>query len=80
MLKLSDFYELKTTCSRIIQNAELFISEGASPLMRERRNNRDYDAKVIDSVAVGDPAPLSNWKRLRVASKTQQVNSLKYDS
>src|SRR6266542_2419287 len=36
--KLSDFYELKTTCSRTIQNAELFLSAGASPLMRERRN------------------------------------------
>jgi hypothetical protein len=41
MLKKSDFYELTTTLSRIIQNARLFISAGASPLMRKRRNNRD---------------------------------------
>jgi hypothetical protein len=35
---MSDFYELTTACSRIIQNAVgLFETRGASPLMRERR-------------------------------------------
>jgi len=49
--QLSDFYGFNNQPALESSKRRAFISASASPFMRERRSNGDYDALIIDSVA-----------------------------